>query len=161
MHLLDREFLSVLPGADREGTLLLVTADHGQILVPDDSLLTANEMPELSQHLQVPIMGEARAAFVHPRPGRSGAIRAFLEDVYPDWFVVVESEAALEAGLMGSPVYDESFALAGELLVLGRGDRAIQHSKPPFDLVSRHGGLTPEEMLVPLLGARLDNLTGS
>jgi hypothetical protein len=160
-HLLGREFLAELPSADREGTLLLITADHGQILVPDDHILTADENPDLSRHLQVPIMGEARAAFVYPRPGRAEAIRELLRDSYADWFAVVQSEAAIATGLMGSPVYDETLARAGELLVLGRGDHALQRSKPPFDLVSRHGGLTPSEMLVPLIGARLDRLAGS
>jgi hypothetical protein len=32
----------------------------------------------------------------------------------------------------------------------------LQHSQPPFSLIGRHGGLSQAEMLVPLLGARLD-----
>jgi predicted AlkP superfamily pyrophosphatase or phosphodiesterase len=157
-HLLAREFLAQLPAQDREGTLLLVTADHGQIRIPAEHILNAKEDPELSQHLMVPIMGESRAAFIYPRPGRADAIRSHLEATYPDWFVVLDSVAALEAGLMGKPITDETYARAGELLVLPRGDRALQRVQPPVPPIGRHGGLTEEEMLVPLLGARLEGL---
>ena len=157
-HLLEREFLAALPAEDRDGTLLLITADHGQILIPEEHIVTADRDPELSQHLLVPIMGESRAAFVYPRPGRAGAIRSYLEEAFPGWFVVLDSAQALDAGLMGHPVTDEAYARAGELLVLGRGDHALQRSLPGVPLRGRHGGLSPEEMLVPLVGARLDAL---
>lgn len=157
-HLLEREFLAALPAEDRNGTLLLITADHGQIRVPQEHIVTAVGDPELSQHLLVPIMGESRAAFVYPRPGRAEAIRSYLETAFPGWFVVLDSAQALDAGLMGLPVADETYARAGELLVLGRGNHALQRAEPGAPLLGRHGGLSPEEMLVPLIGTRLDAL---
>jgi hypothetical protein len=157
-HLMAKEFLAQLPEQDREGTLLLVTADHGQIHIPQQKILTVKENPALSQHLMVPIMGESRAAFVYPRPGRTGAIRNCLEADYPGWFVVLDSVEALETGLMGKPITDETYARAGELLVIPRGNHALQQSQPPVSLIGRHGGLSEEEMLVPLIGARLEGL---
>ncbi len=157
-HLLSRQFLDSLPAEDREGTLLLVTADHGQIEIAPEQILTADQDPALSQHLMVPIMGESRSAFVYPRPGRAAAIRDYLAAGFPDWFVVLDSVEALEAGLMGQPVADETYARAGELLVLPRGARALERTRPSMPSVGRHGGLTPDEMLVPLIGARLEAL---
>lgn len=157
-HFLAHEFLAALPPEDRDGTLLLLTADHGQVFIPPEHILTASKDPELKQHLMVPIMGESRAAFVHPRPGRAMAVRDYLERAFPGWFVVLDSVEALDAGLMGRPVADETYVRAGELLVLPRGKRALQHYKPHVSLLGRHGGLTPEEMLVPLIGVRLEAL---
>jgi len=158
-HLLQDEFLARLPDQDREGTLLLITADHGQMRIPSAHILTANEDPELSRHLQVPIMGESRAAFVYPRPGRADAIREYLDRAFPGRFSVHNSVEILEAGLMGRPISDEAVARAGELLVLPRGDYALQRAKPRSPLLGRHGGLTAREMLVPLIGVRLDDLS--
>jgi hypothetical protein len=155
-YLLSEEFLARLPDQDRKGTLLLITADHGQIRIPPDHILTANEDGELSGHLQVPIMGESRAAFVYPRPGRRERICEYLETAFPGWFHIVRAEQALEAGLMGTPVLDESRARTGELLVLPRADYALQRARPRSPLLGRHGGLTAQEMLVPLIGTRLD-----
>jgi predicted AlkP superfamily pyrophosphatase or phosphodiesterase len=157
-HLLSQQFLASLSAIDRQGTLLLVTADHGQIYVPPEQIVTAAHDAELSQHLLVPVMGESRAAFVYPRPGRAGAVRDYLEAAFPDWFVVRDSVETLESGLLGKPISDETYARAGELMVLPRGNRALQQTEPRVPLLGRHGGLTPEEMLVPLIGARLEAL---
>jgi predicted AlkP superfamily pyrophosphatase or phosphodiesterase len=157
-HQLEVELLAELPATHRQGTLLLITADHGQILIPENHILSASDHPELSQHLMVPIMGESRAAFLYPRPGRADLIRDFLENRFPNWFVVLDSVEALEAGLLGLPIADETYARAGELLVLPRGSHAIQQMPPPVSQVGRHGGLSSEEMLVPLMGCRLDAL---
>jgi hypothetical protein len=156
--LLDQEFLGRLASPEREGTLLLITADHGQIHVPAEHIVTADEEAELSRHLMVPIVGESRAAFVHPRPGRAQAVREYLAGAFPGRFEVIPSADALDAGLMGSPVCDESYSRAGELLVLARVDHALQRSRPRGPQVGRHGGLSAEEMLVPLIGARLEGL---
>ena len=157
-HLLAREFLASLPPEDREGTLLLITADHGQTHIPPDHVLIAGEDPELRRHLMVPIVGESRAAFVYPRRGHAAAIRDYLESAFPDWFSVLDSAEALKAGLMGKPIADETYARAGELLVLPRGHHALQQRQPKLPLLGRHGGLTADEMLVPLIGARLEAL---
>ena len=82
----------------------------------------------------VPIMGESRAAFVYPRPGRTDAVRDHLEAAYPNWFVVRDSVEALESGLMGKPIADETYARAGELIVLPRGTRALQQTQPSVSL---------------------------
>jgi hypothetical protein len=157
-HLLAQEFLDRVPSEDREGTLLLISADHGQIRIPQEYRLNATEDPELYQHLLIPVVGESRAAFVYVRQGRAAALRDHLEAAYPGWFTVLDSAEALEAGLMGRPITEEALARAGELLILPNGDHALQHSEPPVALVGRHGGLTQDEMLVPLIGARLDAL---
>jgi hypothetical protein len=157
-HLLEHEFLSALPAEDRGGTLLLLTADHGQITIPPERILTVSDHPELGQHLMVPVVGESRAAFVYPRPGRASAIRTYLQQVFPDCFVALDSVRALEAGLMGKPITDETYARAGEILVLPKRDFALQHRYPRVPLIGRHGGLTQDEMLVPFIGIRLEDL---
>jgi hypothetical protein len=154
--LLARELLDALPAADRDGTLLLLTSDHGQIRVPAERVLTADEDPELRAHLLVPIVGESRAAFVYPRPGHAANVKQYLAQVLGRKLVIVDSDEAVRAGLMGWPVAEETWARAGELLVLPLDGYGLQRTRPRIMMQSRHGGLTPEEMLVPLLGARLE-----
>ena len=157
-HLLRTELLDRLPAEDRDGTLLLLTADHGQIGIPPEQAISVKEHPPLEQNLLVPVMGESRAAFLYPRSGRAEAITSYLEQEFASAFTVLRSADALEAGLMGRPVSDEARARAGELLVLPRGNHALQQDRPKGPLVGRHGGLTAEEMLVPLIGVRLEAL---
>jgi predicted AlkP superfamily pyrophosphatase or phosphodiesterase len=157
-YLLRQEFLDRLPAKDRDGTLLLVTADHGQIEIPQERIVSVADHPQLQQDLLVPVMGESRAAFLYPRPGRADAIADYLRRNFEDTFTVLRSADALAAGFFGQPVSDEALARAGELLVLPRGNYALQQDKPKISLVGRHGGLTDQEMLVPLIGVRLEAL---
>jgi predicted AlkP superfamily pyrophosphatase or phosphodiesterase len=158
-HLLKEEVLDRLPAQDRDGTLLLLTADHGQIEIPPERTVIATEHPELLQHLLVPVVGEPRAAFLYPRPGRAGAIADYLGQAFPGSFAILHSAEALEAGLMGRPVSDKALARAGELLVLPRANYAIQQDRPKEPSVGRHGGLSAQEMLVPFIGTRLEALS--
>ena len=59
---------------------------------------------------------------------------------------------------MGKPIADETYARAGELLVLPKSDSALQHVYPRVPLIGRHGGLTQQGMLVPFIGIRLEAL---
>ena len=74
---------------------------------------------------------------------------------------MLDSAGALKAGLMGNPIAPESYSRAGDMLVLPRRDHALQRHPPELSLVGRHGGLSQAEMLVPLIGARLDALRQS
>ncbi|HNS49755.1 MAG TPA: alkaline phosphatase family protein [Anaerolineae bacterium] len=157
-HLLEHEFLARLSPAEREGTALLITADHGQLNVPPDQVIRADDDPVLSGHLLVPVVGESRAAFLHPRPGRADLIREHLTTGFPGRFEVVSSAAAMDSGLFGSPTCDESYSRSGELLVLGRGRTALLRTRPRLPLLGKHGGLSADEMLVPLVATRLEAL---
>lgn len=157
-HLLEAEFLARLSPAERAGTALLITADHGQLYIPPDHAVRVDEDPVLSGHLMVPVVGEARAAFIHPRPGRARLIRNHITECFPGRFEVVSSAKALDSGLLGDPPCDESYSRAGELLVLGRGHNALTRTKTRFPLLGKHGGLSADEMLVPLVAARLEAL---
>ena len=76
---------------------------------------------------------------------------------FPEQFVLLDSQAALDQGLFGSgTLAPEARDRVGDLLALARGDYLLDASREGPKLLGRHGSLTPEEMLVPLLAARLD-----
>lgn len=154
---LEREFLRPLPPADREGTLLLITADHGQVLAPPEQAVLVTEHPHLWRALALPPSGESRAAYLHVRDGQAKMVRAYLEEQLAGRFVVLDSDAALEAGLLGKgEVAPETPSRIGDLIALARGGTNLNWGYKKPKLRGRHGGLTSEEMLVPLLMVRLD-----
>lgn len=57
---------------------------------------------------------------------------------------------------IGSPA-PESLARLGHFIVVPRGLHYLDRQDRRLKLRGRHGGLSPDEMLVPWLAARLDD----
>ncbi|HUT21110.1 MAG TPA: alkaline phosphatase family protein, partial [Anaerolineae bacterium] len=68
-------------------------------------------------------------------------------------------EQVLSSGLLGpGPVYEETPHRLGDLVCLAKDDHYLARDDYQLKLLGRHGGLSAQEMLVPLLGVRLDAL---
>jgi len=156
---LEREFLRALPSKDRDGTLLLITADHGQVYAPPEQATDLTNHPALQDMLAVPQSGDSRAAYLFARHGRADEVRAYFDRHLAGKFVLLNSAEALAAGLFGpgTPATETPFRI-GDLLALARGQNALRRGDKKARMKGRHGGLAAEEMLVPLIGARLDAL---
>jgi len=155
---LQREFLQCLPPAVRSGTLLLITADHGQTAGSADSSVQLPDHPRLQECLLMPPTGGPRSSYLYVRPRRLHEARGYLREELSRQFAVVDSAAALDAGLWG-PGQPAAVSLerVGDLTVLGRASYMLDHTRREEALKGMHGGLSAWEMLVPLLLARLDS----
>lgn len=153
----EREFLRRLSPAAREGTLFLLTADHGQLDTPLPRTIYMRHYPGLCEHLLMPYTGEPRAAYLYCRNGEVDATRAYLETYLAEQCFVLDSQQALQAGLFGTgKLAPETRYRIGDLIVLPRADYILWNRDEPPHTIGRHGGLTAQEMLAPLLAARLD-----
>jgi hypothetical protein len=159
---LEEDFLTPLPAAAREGTLLIITADHGQTTTPPERIAHLSDHPTLERALLVPPAAEARAAYLYVRPGQAETLRAYVAERLAGRFLLLETERALAAGLFGSldgvELAPEVRARLGDWLLLAQDDSRLLVTAEPVPFHGHHGSLTPEEMLVPLLMVRLDKL---
>jgi hypothetical protein len=74
-------------------------------------------------------------------------------------FVTLNRNQVLNSGLLGpGQMYEETEHRLGDLVGLARGRHFLARNKHQARMPGRHGGLSPQEMLVPLLGVRLDAL---
>lgn len=156
--LMEDIFLKRLPAEDREGTLLLMTADHGQMTTPATSTTVYADHPGLRDALWLPPIGEGRVPFFYVRDGAYDRALDYLQNHFGDHFVFLSRQQVLDAGLLGpGPAYDEVPFRLGDIIGIATGDGAFARTAEDAKrLVGRHGGLTPDEMLVPLLAVRLD-----
>jgi len=153
----EREFLSRLTPRAREGTLFLLTADHGQIDTPLAHTVWMKDHPGLREHLVMDYAGEPRAAYLYVRNGEMDAVREYIATRLSEKFFVMDSQLALDAGLFGSgTIAPEVRHRIGDLIVLPREDWILYNGKEDPKTLGRHGGLSESEMLVPLIASRLD-----
>ena len=163
MSVLDHAIGEVLLGGLRSpGTLLLIFADHGQIDARPESRVWLNDYPDLLALLAAPPAGLWRAIILYVRPGREEEARALAERCLGRYADILTTEEAERLALYGSgPLTDAARQRAGQLLLVPREDWLIEFHYPgqerkPSRKVGQHAGLSPQEMLIPLLAARLD-----
>lgn len=155
----EREFLQRLSSAAREGTLFLLTADHGQIDSTPDLAVYLRDHPGLRDRTVMDYAGEPRAAYLYCRNGEIDSARDYLETRLGSKFAVIDSKGALNGGLFGAGmVSPEVKYRIGDLIVLPRKGYYLWDRNDIPEMLGRHGGLAEREMLVPLLAARLDGV---
>jgi hypothetical protein len=155
-HALEHQLFNCLSPAARKDTLLILTSDHGAISTPRHSRYELNNHPAFTQRLHILPTGEGRLAFLYYRPGQRNALREYIEQKWPGQFTLLKPPLAVEKGLFGpGGPHPRLFDRLGDLIAVPDGAAYWWWADKENKLVGRHGGLTPEEMLVPLLAVRL------
>jgi len=135
------------------GAALLVTADHGQVQVGDRIVQPHADVLKCSRGLS----GEGRFRWFHARPGAAEDLLAAAREHHGAATWVHTRTELIDAGWFGPVVSQPVAARYGDVALVPF--EPITFHDPddsgPFPLVCRHGSLTPEEMYVPLLGARV------
>jgi len=153
---MERNFLDQLSLEERQDTLLILTADHGQIGTVQDPHYELRNHPELTKCLHILPSGENRLAYLFVRPGRSEQVMEYISANWPGKFAIVDPLQAAARGLFGSgsqhPALDDRL---GDYMLVALNDAYLWWTNKNNILIGRHGGLHPEEMLVPFLATRL------
>jgi hypothetical protein len=148
----------------RGKTLFLLTADHGQVEVDPATTIYLNTDPRftgVADFLRTdqngnPIVpgGSCRDFFLYLKPGVLEEARSFLTSRLEGRAEVRSVSEMVESGFFG-PVISPAFrARAGDLVILPyRGESVWWYEKDKYfqKYYGHHGGLTPEEMELPLL----------
>ena len=153
--LFDRALERALGARPPGDTLVLLTADHGHAFTDPDKLIDLVGDEQLRSLLRNPIAGEPRLAFLHT--DQAERVKQYLERRYPDTFFFLDREEAIAAGLFGRGDPETARQRIGEVLAMLGGDRAasiVRVDGQTFRHRGSHGGMSPEEMRIPVLAWR-------
>jgi hypothetical protein len=132
-------------------SILMIISDHGQISTPDNPHFDLSKHPSLTNCLHMQPAGEHRLAYLYIRPGQKEAVREYVDRTWPRAFQTLDSSYALELGLFGpGDPADEARFRIGDQIVLSNANNYLWWSNQPNPLRGRHGGLSTDEMLIPL-----------
>jgi Type I phosphodiesterase / nucleotide pyrophosphatase len=145
-----------------EGTLVLLTADHGMEGISPERTTYVNVVwPELPKHLVIgsdgkPLApaGSCRDLFLHVLQERLDEVEARLGELLAGVADVRTVESLLVDGLFGSNVTERLTSRLANLVVLPAPGEAAYWLEPGrFEQHFRgqHGGLTANEMEIPLV----------
>ena len=168
-HALMEGFLSKLDREAAKRTLILMTADHGQIQVEPEETLYVNRFVKLIRSLakttvgeRIPPWGSARDAYFRVEENKLDAITSYLQEKLGGLASVLTTEEAMEQGLFGIGGPSRKFRRrVGNLMVLPHDRNLIWYryrKGDSLELRGHHGGLHEDEMTIPLAAARVSDL---
>lgn len=133
---------------------LLVTADHGQVDIPDPAA-AAVPLGAVARMVSS-YSGEGRFRGLHARSGASAALLEACRETYGDRAWVRSREQVFDEGWLGPGATLAARGRIGDVLLAARAPVVFADPGLPKEMRmrSQHGSLTSAEVLVPLLGGR-------
>lgn len=153
----ERILLDKLEPWAREDTLFLVTADHGSVETPYNPSYELRSHPNLVDLLTMQPTCEGRLPYLYVKPGQIEAVKQYFEHAWPGQFDLITRQQVLDSGLLGRgmPHADLNNRI-GDLVAIPHGRTYLWWPEKTNVMQGRHGGLHPDEMLVPLYSVPLN-----
>lgn len=147
----DRE-LSRLVDGFKGRARLMVTADHGLVTVSKRGRHVVRADDDIAELLIAPPSGEPRVPLFHVREGKAQEFERRFRDRFGEWFVLLTASEAERLELFGpGPFANVTRQRVGDYLALPLGEDVLAYEPPEDWMLGFHAGLTPAEMLVPLI----------
>lgn len=135
-------------------TLFLITADHGQTEIHEVRDLA--QYPDLCDCMLMAPNGGTRTMNIFVKAGRAQEFKKLANKYYGDKFVIFSKKEVLSSGLLGRgtmhPKIDDTL---GDFLIAPIADCSLcystMYSQNRILPLGGHGGLSQEEMTVPLI----------
>ena len=131
------------------GSVLLVTADHGQVMVGTNTLPPHADVLAMTAYQS----GEGRFRWLHARNGTEVELLARATHHHADCAWVVSKQQIIDEQWLGPRLGPATRKRLGDVALVPRD--AISFDDPadtgPYLLQCRHGALTDDELDVPLL----------
>jgi len=139
----------------RSETLFILTSDHGQAYT--EKILFIKDMPEIFEQLIIPPAGDSRATFLFTKQGKVDELKSLLQNRLES-FKILNSQELLDKGFYGTPKDTKEKVKVeeriGDLTTVAFGNDALLYPYSERDRErakkGSHGGLSLDEMLVPL-----------
>src|SRR5210317_502185 len=152
---LDQAFEKLVDQLAGSDTALLVSADHGFVDAPPENRIVMADHPELKDCLQVPLCGEPRLAYCYVRHDMRPRFEDYVEQHLSGIAQLYVSQNLVDENLYGlGDAHPELAHRTGDYTLVME-DKHVMIDSLPGDttpqLVGYHGGLSSQEIYVPLI----------
>lgn len=154
----DTAFKQFLETADRDDSLIMITADHGFIDSGRNFLIELDHHPKLRETLSKPLCGERRVAYCYVRPSKRADFVSYVQSEWAEQMTLYESTELIERGFFGpGEPHPRLQGRIGDYTLIMKGRTTIKDWLPGekrYWDIGTHGGVSHQEMQVPLIVVR-------
>lgn len=148
---MQKVFMKGISEGSRKRSAMLLLSDHGQKATSNNPHFELSAHPTFLNRLHLQPTGEHRFAYLYTRPGQKEAILEYVERTWPNSFYHLNADHAMEVGLFGpGQPAKESHHRIGDQIIISKGSNYLWWEQRPNTMRGRHGGLSFDEMVVPL-----------
>ena len=155
------EFINNIKRQYRNKVCILITGDHGLVHVNKRGRIFTNTVPNLLDNLNRPPSGDSRTSFIKSDSSNNKKLKTMFSK-YKNQLDIFPSDKFVKEGFYGSKLVNKDISSAlGDFTILSRKGTALMHRfKSDFkaSLSGYHGGLTDDELFVPLFIIKPENL---
>lgn len=136
-------------------TTVVVCADHGIVDSEPERHIELASHPSLAETLALPLCGEPRVAFCYVRPRKRRQFEAYARQELAECAELVHSSDLIAQGYFGlGDPHPRLKDRVGDYALIMKRNHTIKDWLPrekPFAYIGAHGGLSEDEMYVPLI----------
>ena len=142
-----------------DSAAVVVTADHGHLAASPSERLMIRDADGIPGLLASPPSGDTRVVEFHVRPGEHDRFEERCRANFGEQFFLLTTNEVEDLSLFGAePLAPRTRQRLGDFTAISRGATVLgfyasQASREGLHQRSHHSGLTPAEMLVPLIVA--------
>ena len=156
---LDKFFERLLDDLSGSGTTVIVTADHGFVDISERKRVDLDAHPDMKSCLSLPLCGEQRLCYAYVRHEKREQFESYIDQHLSHAIELHSSEQLLQRNLFGlGKPHPELFSRIGDYILVMKAGYVIQDPIPgeePHRMKGFHGGLSEQEMYVPLISVSL------
>lgn len=156
---LDAGFSALITSLAGTDTLLLVCADHGLIDTTPAHTIALESHPHFAETLTLPLCGEPRVAYCYVRPARVAQFENYVAGELADSCWIIPAQQAISENMFGTgTAHPRLYDRIGDYILLMKENYVIKdllRGEKPFSQIGVHGGLTADELYVPLVAVHV------
>lgn len=134
---------------------LIITADHGLIDTTPEHTIWLEDHPKLYGTLTIPVCGEPRAPFFYVRPSKVTDFENYIRNHLNHIGELMKGETLIKENYFG--LYEPNnqlFNRIGDYVLLMKDNYILRDhliGETRHELIGNHGGLSEDELFVPLI----------
>ena len=152
---LNHAIVSLIDSLKGSNTVMLITSDHGLVDTETMDRISLEEHSDLAQTLTLPLCGEPRVAYCYVHPSKVRRFRDYVNANLSDYCTIHSSHELIRRHFFGlHEPNPRLFDRIGDYVLIMKDNYVLKDfvlGETPHFLKANHGGVSSEEMFVPLV----------